>query len=320
LVLQRGRADSALQFLRNEKSKSHFPSGFFVKLVAYVDESGTDGNSAVLIVGGLVALREEWTRFCKSWQKVLNDYSAKYFHFREWADASAVIRKKRTPSSEFEKNPYKSWDQNTLDRFLFELAEVAVADGRLVVGGYVPQIQLRAEQASGETTTTASPEELCAGHFFDAVVSTISKERCVLKRQGISFFFDHSTNKQWKNVVNNAFDISCQKHRQCKTITFVSKGLRERVENGAVEFLPLQAADMVAYRMRQKMEKLANLDFTGPEWDKLDNILFKSINEANAAWSATERDAVLRKVFRVPESATYEDAMDSIVAKSKFKK
>lgn len=87
-----------------------------------------------------------------------------------------------------------------------------------------------------------------------------------------------------------------------------------------MEFLPLQAADMVAYRMRQKMEKLANLDFTGPEWDKLDIILFKSINEVNTAWSATERDAVLRRVFRVPESATYEDAMDAIVAKSKFKK
>ncbi len=72
--------------------------------------------------------------------------------------------------------------------------------------------------------------------------------------------------------------------------------------------------------MRQKMEKFANLDFTGPEWDKLDNILFKSINKASAAWSVTERDAVLRRVFRVPESATYEGAMDAIVAKSKFKK
>jgi len=280
-----------------------------VKLVAYVDESGTDGNSAVLIVGALVASPEEWARFHKSWQKVLNDYSAKYFHFREWADASAVIRKRRPPSSDFENNPYKSWDQNTLDRFLFELAEVAVADGRLVVGGYVPQ-----------TTTTASPEELCAGHFFDAVVSTIGEERCVLKRQGISFFFDHSTSKQWKNVVNNAFEISRQRHRQSKTIAFVCKGLRERVEDGDVEFLPLQAADMVAYRIRQKMEKLANLDFTGPEWGKLDDILFKSINKASAAWSATERDAVLRRVFRVPESATYEEAMDAIVAKSKFKK
>jgi hypothetical protein len=86
-----------------------------------------------------------------------------------------------------------------------------------------------------------------------------------------------------------------------------------------VAFLPLQAADMVAYRMRQKMEKLAHLDFTGPEWDKLDNVLFKSINKANAARSAMERDSVLRRVFIVPESATYEEAMDAIAAQSKFK-
>jgi hypothetical protein len=121
-----------------------------VKLIAYIDESGTDGRSAVLIVGGLVALHDEWKRFCKNWQRVLNKHSAKYFHFREWADASAVVRKKRSPNSSFKNNPYKLWDQDTLDRFLLELAEVAMSDCRLVVGGWVPQIQLRAEQASGE--------------------------------------------------------------------------------------------------------------------------------------------------------------------------
>jgi hypothetical protein len=291
-----------------------------VKLVAYVDESGTNDNSAVIIVGGLVALQEEWAKFRIKWQQVLNKYSAKYFHFREWADASAVIRKKRNPSSEFEKNPYKFWDQETLDRFLFELAEVAVADGKLVVGGYVPQIQLREEQANGLTTTTGSPKELCVGHFFDAAVSTIYRERCVLKRQGISFFFDHSSDQRWKNIVHSVYDQRCKKHIQFKSIDFVSSSLRERVAAHDIEFLPLQAADLVAYRMRQKMEKLANLDFAGPEWDKLDKVLFKSFDEAHAQLSPSERDAVLRRVFTVPDGVTYEQAMDSIVTQSNFKK
>lgn len=289
------------------------------KLVAYVDESGTDGKSAVLIVGGLVALRDEWKKFCENWQRVLHKYSAKYFHFREWADASAVVRKTREPNSSFKDNPYKLWDQGTLDGFLTELAKVAVSDCRLVVGGYVPQIQLRAEQASGETTITASSEQLCIGHFLDSIVSTISKERCVLKRQGISFFFDHSTNNEWKNLVREVYYLRCQKHKQFKSITFVSEGLKERVKNGDVEFLPLQAADMVAYRMRQKMEKLANLDFFGPKWDKLDNILFNSFNKAHKALSASEQLAMLRKSFPgIPKDMPYEQAMDAIIAESKI--
>jgi hypothetical protein len=283
-----------------------------VKLVAYVDESGTDGSSEVLIVAGFLALREEWARFCKDWQRVLNKYSVKYFHFREWADASAVARKKRRPNSNFGKNPYKSLSQDKLDSFLLELAEVAASDGRLVVGGYVPHNKLRSDQTSGVVTTKAGAEELCVGHFFDSVVLAISKERRVLNRQGISFFFDHSTNKQWKKIVHDGYDLSCQKHRQFKAISFVSIGLRERVEAGDVEYLPLQAADMVAYRMRQKMEKLANLDFNGPEWDKLDNVLFKSINIANAALSASELDAILRRVFIVPKGMSYEEAIESI--------
>lgn len=291
-----------------------------MKLVAYVDESGTNDNSAVLIVGGLVALHEEWARFCENWQRVLNKYSAKYFHFREWADASAVIRKRRNPSSEFEKNPYKHWEQDTLDKFLFELAEVTASDSKLVVGGYVPQIQLREEQANGLTKTAATPKELCVGHFFDAVVSTISRERCVLNRQRISFFFDHSTDQRWKDVVHDAYGLSCKKHPQFKSIDFVGRSLKQRVEASDIVFLPLQAADMVVYRMRQKMEKLVNLDFAGPQWDRLDNVLFKSFDKANACLNASERDAVLRRVFTVPASMTYEQAMDVISTQSNFKK
>jgi hypothetical protein len=67
------------------------------------------------------------------------------------------------------------------------------------------------------------------------------------------------------------------------------------------------------------MEKLANLDFAGPEWDKLDNILFNSFNKASKALSDSERDAMLRRIFIVPKGVTYEKAMDAIILKSNFK-
>jgi hypothetical protein len=299
-----------------------FPKGFFVKLVAYADESGTGGNSAVIIIGGLVALRDEWVGFCRDWQRVLNKHSAKYFHFREWAGASSVIRGTRPPNSSFDKNPYKTWSQSKLDEFLIDLAQVAVSDGRLVVGGYVPPnqfIRLRDAQPKEETQTTMSPEEICLSYFFDSVVSTISQERRVLKRQGISFFFDHTEVAQWKSIIHNGYDFSCKKHRQFKSITIVSEGLRERVKNGDTEFLPLQAADMVAYRMRQQMENLANLDFTGPTWDKLDNILFDRMNKSHNAQSDSDRQEMLWRIYPNLKGVPYEQAMDTLAAQSKYK-
>lgn len=297
---------------------SLFPPGFFVNLVAYTDESGTDGRSEVLIVGGLVGLREDWVGFCKKWQKVLNDHSAKYFHFREWSAASAVARKTRVPSSDFENNHYRTWGQSELDDFLLKLAEVAMSNGRFVVGGYVPQIQLRADQANGKTKTTASAEELCVDQFFDSVVATIERVRRVLRRQGISFFFDHSKDKKWKNIVRDAYDVSCQKYKQFKSLTIVNRGLKERVAAGDVEFLPLQAADMVAYRLRQKMEDAVTFDFSRA-WPQFDGIIFKEIDDWASKRSLQEKDEMMRRVLVVPEDATYEQVMAAAAAKGKYK-
>ena len=111
-----------------------------MKLIAYADEShGGKKDSEVLIVAGLVGLRDEWNKFCVGWREVLYRYTAPYFHFREWADASAVVRGKRRASTEFtQKNPYRFWSQTKLDTFLLELAEVAVSDNKVIIGGYVP--------------------------------------------------------------------------------------------------------------------------------------------------------------------------------------
>jgi len=171
MIARRERISSSKAARDFKAWASLFPSEVLVKLVAYVDESGTHGkDSKVLIVGGWVALRDEWTQFCKDWQRVLNKYSAKYFHFREWSNASQVVRKKREPSSDFANNPYKLWDQQILDNFLFELAEVAASGNKLIIGGYVPQQLLRTDQAAGVVATKASAEELCVSHFFNSVV------------------------------------------------------------------------------------------------------------------------------------------------------
>jgi hypothetical protein len=276
-----------------------------VKLVAYADESGTDSGpgSDLLTVAGWVAPCEDWANFCPAWDKVLKQFAAGYFHFREWSMASAVVRKKRQPSSEFKDNPYQGWAQSKLDDFLFSLATVAASGNRLIVGGYVPPNMLRQDQLHGLVDTEAAPDELCLGHFFKSVITTINRERPPWKRQPVAFFFDHSTNKAWKKLVNDGFNFSRQ-NRQFRELAFARKQ----------DHLPLQAADMVAYRLRQVIEKRINWDFSESRWPKLDEILFKSINQRFVNLSQDEKEGVLRRFFVIPENATYEQAMDSINA------
>jgi hypothetical protein len=66
------------------------------------------------------------------------------------------------------------------------------------------------------------------------------------------------------------------------------------------------------------MDRLSNYEF-GTNWPELDNILFKEMDEGYKKMSQDEKDAALRKAFIIPENATYEQAMDAIVAESKIR-
>lgn len=280
-----------------------------VKLVAYADESHSGRDSEVLIIAGWIALLDEWSHFSVAWQKVLGRYAAPYFHFREWADASAVVRGKRRGSSEFQKkNPYREWDQSKLDAFLSDLVDVAASGEALMIGGYVPATKLAEEKAAGLSSTPSSAEELCIQHFFHSVVSTLDRGRSPLRRQPITFVFDNSDDPQWRRTLKDAFDSSRLKHRHFKEMSFASRK----------DHLPLQAADMAAYRIRQRMENLVTLDLSRT-WEKLDTILFRKINAWSAGLSDRESDAILRRVFVVPEDASYAQAMNALIRHPDYK-
>jgi len=111
-----------------------------VMLAAYADESGTEDRTGrrakIAVAGGYVASSDEWAVFNDQWKRILEKYNAKFFHFREWAIASAIVRKKRPVFSEFYKNPYCGWPLNKLDPFILELAEVASTRKEGTFGGY----------------------------------------------------------------------------------------------------------------------------------------------------------------------------------------
>lgn len=252
---------------------SLFSGRLFVKIVVYADESGTHDPTGAKkgsregIIGGIAAIREDWTVFCREWRRVLNDYSVLYFHFYEWADASAVARKTKKPSSDFANNPYRHLDLSQLNELLVALAKIAGSGNKIIVGGSVYTQLFHKAKFSGDIPPNADPYEHCMDQFFESVVGLIGHQRPPWKKLPISFFFDQTDNDVWIKALNNRFRFYQKQYSTFREIAFADKKIEPH--------LPLQAADMVAYRMRQ----------IGGNWvDKkppaatpmIDELLFKS--------------------------------------------
>jgi len=167
-----------------------------VHVAVYADDSGTHDETGKLTgakeatISGIIGLREDWISFCGEWQRVLNKYKVKFFHFREWSNASAVVRNKRPPSSDFHKNPYRHLDAKQLNDFVVELATIAGSKNKLTIGGVVYTKKHYEAKTKGEIPANSNPYEFCAAQFFEEFVHILETIRSPWKRQPVSFFFD----------------------------------------------------------------------------------------------------------------------------------
>ena len=206
------------------------------------------------------------------------------FHFRHVHQAWLVFTKRREPSSDFKNNPYKNWNEDKLRNYLFDLAPLA--GSRLIIGGWVPTKLYNEDKLAGVPGKERHPYELCLDHLFGTTVDQIKLHKSPWKRQPISFVFDHSENKKWRDTITDRFHFNQKEFRQFNEIGFKYKD----------DHVPLQAADMISYRLRSNMSGLAELNFS-KAWPELDDIIFKQINDYHKGRGKPAYDAYLTKVF-----------------------
>lgn len=246
-------------------------------LIVYADESGTHdqtGNqqgSQHPVIAGFAAPPSEWSKFCVEWKAVLDAYGAPYFHFREWADASALIRFNRQPSSDSKKNPFYGWDLKQLDKFLITLAKVAARGNKAIIAGSIKLLafnRLKAKLALNNPENLELdpyPYKYCMGEFFNVY------HRETFRRWGkfncpVSFFFDQNDNPKWAAAVAEVFGAFKKKDLRMKEVSFADKLQRPH--------WPLQAADMLAYRIRQLVQNISDERMVLQE---LDDILLNNL-------------------------------------------
>ncbi|HUD49804.1 MAG TPA: DUF3800 domain-containing protein [Candidatus Baltobacteraceae bacterium] len=241
---------------------SLFSGQTFVKLVAYIDESGRHDKTgqqpgaSQIVVAGIADHQEAWGYFTKKWCAILKHYDAPYFHFTEWVDAVHVARGTRNPTSSYCKNPYKGWKKEKLDGFLLQLGKLAGGGKRLLVGGFVSTRDF-AEARKHPVYQNRAPLETdpyrhCLSLFFGTVMQEIQEcwPNCT---KPVTFFFDQNKDDEsWNHAVLDAHRAAKDKDQRIAELSFANKKDRPHY--------PLQAADIVAYRFRQIAQ-----NFTDPE-------------------------------------------------------
>lgn len=245
-----------------------------MKLICYADDSGTHDSTGVQkgarqgVVGGIIAPASEWPQFSRAWRAVLTKHKAGYFHFAEWRAASAIARGKRRPTRDDMKSTFNGWAEEALRSLLLDLARIAGA--KLSVGGFVLTKEYYLAKAAGNLPAEADPYEHGLEQFFAEVLSSIHALRAPWKRAQIDFIFDQSDNPEWKRAVNDCFARYRAKYPTFSTVDFRDK----KVE------LPLQAADMVAYRSRRLTDQWVDNNIDGDGFQdsvELTNALFSSV-------------------------------------------
>lgn len=252
---------------------SLFSGKLFVNLVAYVDESGRhdragkEKGSGQIVVAGWLDWRDNWAVFCREWQTVLDNYHAPYFHFWEWADASGVIRNVHPPTSDFDKNPYCGWSLSHLDSFLYSLADIAGSGEKIILGGFISTSDFNEAKKHPDysyfSPKHGDPYRECLINFFDKFPAEV-KSQWPSWTEKVSFFFDQNGDSDWNHAVQDSFMLAKKNEPRMAGLAFEDMRV----------ILPLQAADMVAYRFHQIAGKFVD-PRTEPVASKLDDLLIK---------------------------------------------
>ena len=214
-----------------EFAESLLRGELFVNLIIYADESGTNNptgeepTSEVPVIAGYMGWRDEWRKFCPAWKAILDRYKISCFHAKDFFN---------NRSSE-----YLYWKHDKCESFKYALAEIA---GRYIPIGGSYHIKHHYKKNPLDETY---PYKYAMRFFFKDLFDSMNEWD--LLGQKVSIVFHRTTNKKWIAAI--AEEIDNVKKRGIN--------ICGHAYGDDKEYLPLQAADYLAYRSRQRhFEKL----------------------------------------------------------------
>jgi hypothetical protein len=229
-----------------------------VILQVFADESDTCNGGPTPTICGFIQTRDYWIKFDKKWRRVLDDYAAPYFHFREFAD--------RKNQSVIESSPYRTWSEKQKDSFLYDLAILCAEAAVPVVASYDAK-------RHWEKALPSNPYENVIELFYETLIRELNKQWPNHNGE-LVLVFDSSDNEDWLAPLNKT-------HKRYQELNPRIVGSITFADDKSVR--PLQAADLFAYAVRQHAERWmtnrAEGDGAQPPMRLLDFILRKNLTK-----------------------------------------
>ncbi len=251
---------------------SAFPwneADLFMILQVCADESYRFQEYGVctVAIGGWIAHPDNFKGFCPRWASVLKKYGVDYFHFKEYADKKHLHHKKTI---------YDHLSDRDREDFLFDLALVACEVG----------VPIGACTAEDREPTTEFFLVADAFRWFFSGVQDLLKQKFDTNDKA-DFIFDENDNRSWELAASEMFKM------------FQKRGapFGSRIYSDDKVFMPLQAADLYVYAMRQNGERFFDKDHK-PQPRLLDLILDKNRPEMeNWKFKSQHWETIMREVI-----------------------
>lgn len=190
---------------------------------------------------GYASWSEDWAKFTDEWSGVLKYFNVREFHFREFAD------KRLGPTTKGW--PYKDWPEEKRDEFLHALATIAGKRTRFALSAFFNVRDYNEVIPEWYKALNLSPYDLCLKLFFEAMIQELENWFHETSKARAGFIFDDTQDLEWKKSIlwwHHSVKQLRDKNNRLGSLTFAS----------GLEALPLQAADLLAYRLRQVNETL----------------------------------------------------------------
>lgn len=234
---------------------------------AYFDESGTHDESKSIAVAGYISTAPLWVEFSAQWQLALNDWGLDHFHMTDFAVKAP---------------PYDKWTESERRERLTRLITVINSNVWGSVGVVLPKKIF-------EGIFTPRVSRICGGACGVAAIACIMDLGELLRELkiggSIAYVFEAGTRGigEFARVFGSVLkDPENKEYFRLLSLRF----------EGKQDFLPLQAADLLAYELYRELPRKAG-------WEQ------KSVRYPLTALAAVPRrwgyydEGELRKLFEI---------------------
>ena len=195
-----------------------------VRYTAYLDESGTHASSEIVAVGGFVANASNWDGLSVDWQATLDDYGLDYFHMVDF---------------ESRQGPYTSWTRACREDCLNRLLDTIFKYVNQSVAFIIPK-------RSFDLILSAEAKVWCGNAYGLAALGCWRKLADTAKDPRLDgvLAITMEGGARGRHMIGNIYaagskDADWREANPIRSLAFHDKR----------EFLPLQAADILAYEL-----------------------------------------------------------------------